>query len=117
MNSKITNPSSTSTSLHPRRGEDLAHLFPGVGMVMIGNCVIDHKGRRHNSPSEGLIFLMREQGDLSIDPVTSSQKAPALPETSGQRHILRAARQGASIPPCGVGGSREDLNRVRNLPR
>ena len=84
-------------------------------MVMVKNCVIDHKGRRHNSPSEGLIFLMREQGDLSIDPVTSPQNAPALPETSGQRHILRAARQGALIPRCGVGGSR--LNRVRNLPR
>ena len=116
MNSKITNSSyaSTSTSLHPRRGE--AHLFPGVGMVMIGNCVIDHKGRKFNSPSECLIFLMREQSGLNIDPqATSSQNAPALPETSGQRHILRAARQGALIPRCGVGGSR--LNRVRNLPR
>lgn len=116
MNSKITNSSYASTSTSPsHRGEDLAHLFPGVGMVMVKNCVIDHKGRRHNSPSEGLIFLMREQGDLSIDPVTSPQNAPALPETSGQRFILRAARQGALIPRCGVGGSR--LNRVRNLPR
>ena len=92
MNSKITNSSyaSTSTSLHPRRGE--AHLFPGVGMVMIGNCVIDHKGRKFNSPSECLIFLMREQSGLNIDPqATSSQNAPALPETSG--HCSSASEQ------------------------
>ena len=104
---KITNSSYASTSTSPsHRGE--AHLFPGVGMVMIGNCVIDHKGRRYKSPSECLIFLMREQGGMKTgfinSPEASFQTAPALPVTSGQRHILDAGA-GVLFSPARVGGS------------